>query len=139
MSVNKVILIGNVGSDPEVRSLQGGAKVATFRIATSERFKDRNGETRENTEWHSIVVWGKQAEFVENYVKKGLQLYVEGKLTARQWTDQSGSKHQVTEVKCESIQLLSKKETSQRPDSASNSAGGRPYSSPDMPDDDIPF
>ena len=104
MSLNKVMLIGNVGKDPEVRYLEGnspagqGRKVATFTLATSERFKDRSGETRENTEWHNIVVWGQQADVVERFVKKGTQLYVEGRIRTRSWTDQSGAKRYTTEI-----------------------------------------
>lgn len=110
MSVNKVILLGNVGSDPEIRNLQGGAKVATVKLATSEKYKDRNGESHEQTEWHTVVVWNKPAEFVEKYVKKGSSVYVEGKLTTRQWQDQAGQKRYSTEVKCDNIQLVGKKE-----------------------------
>lgn len=110
MSVNKVILLGNVGSDPEIRNLQGGAKVATVRLATSEKYKDRNGESHEQTEWHTVVVWNKPAEFVEKYVKKGSSVYVEGKLATRQWQDQAGQKRYSTEVKCDNIQLVGKKE-----------------------------
>ena len=112
MSLNKVMLIGNVGKDPEVRYLEGnspagqGRKVATFTLATSERFKDRSGETRENTEWHNIVVWGQQADVVERFVKKGTQLYVEGRIRTRSWTDQSGAKRYTTEINVDTLQLL---------------------------------
>ena len=102
MSLNKVMLIGNVGKDPEVRYLDGnspagqGRKVASFTLATSERYRDRSGEVRENTEWHNVVVWGQSADIVERYVKKGTQLYVEGRLRTRSWTDQSGAKRYTT-------------------------------------------
>ena len=116
MSVNKVFLLGNVGSDPEVRSIMGGAKVATLRIATGERYKDRSGETHENTEWHTVTVWNQPAEFVEKYVFKGSQVFVEGKLTTRSWSDESGKKRYATEVKADRIQLIGRKERPQEED-----------------------
>ena len=126
MALNKVMLIGNVGNDPEVRYLESNpqnpatnAKVASFRLATTERFRDRNGELRENTEWHSIVVWRNNADIVEKYVHKGSQVYIEGKLRTRQWTDQTGNKRYTTEVIADSIQLLGK-----RPDGDQQQPGG---------------
>jgi len=111
--LNKVQLIGNVGSDPEVRYLdqnnQGNAKVASFRLATTERYKDRNGEQQSKTEWHSLVAWNNRADFIEKYVKKGANLYVEGKLTTRQWTDQQGNKRYTTEITLENVQMLDKR------------------------------
>ena len=117
MALNKVMLIGNVGNDPEIRYLdstnpqspQGNAKVASFRLATTERFRDRNGETRENTEWHSIVAWSSNADLVEKFVHKGSQIYIEGKLRTRQWTDQTGAKRFTTEIQADNIQLLGKR------------------------------
>ena len=117
MALNKVMLIGNVGNDPEIRYLdstnpqspQGNAKVASFRLATTERFRDRSGETRENTEWHSIVAWRSNADLVEKFVHKGSQIYVEGKLRTRQWTDQTGAKRFTTEIQADNIQLLGKR------------------------------
>ena len=114
MSLNKVMLIGNVGNDPEVRYLDNqnpgaNARVARFRLATNERFKDRSGEVRENTEWHSIVAWRSSAEFVEGNVKKGSQVYIEGKLRNRQWTDQTGATRYSTEIEATNIQLLGKR------------------------------
>ncbi len=116
MSLNKVMLIGNVGKDPEVRYLDGNnnpnsgnAKVATFPLATTERFRDRNGELRENTEWHNIVAWRNSADVVEKYVRKGTQLYIEGKLRTRSWTDQTGNKKYTTEITVDSLQLLGRK------------------------------
>ena len=126
MSLNKVMLIGNVGNDPEVRYLesnpqnpQANAKVASFRLATTERYRDRNGETRENTEWHNIVVWRNNADVVEKFVHKGSQIYIEGKLRTRQWTDPTGNKRYTTEVVADSIQLLGK-----RQDGDQNQQGG---------------
>ncbi len=103
------MLIGNVGGDPNVRYLEGNAKVASFTLATTERYKDRSGEQRENTEWHNIVAWRSTADVVENYVKKGTQLYIEGKIRTRNYTDQSGVKKYVTEIVADSIQLLGKR------------------------------
>ena len=110
------MLIGNVGRDPEVRYLEGnnpggqGRKVATFTLATSERFRDRSGETRENTEWHNIVAWGQPADVCERFVHKGTQLYIEGRLRTRQWTDQTGNKRYTTEIIGDVMQLLGRRQ-----------------------------
>ena len=127
MALNKVMLIGNVGNDPEIRYLdsnpqspQGNAKVASFRLATTERYRDRNGETRENTEWHNIVAWRSNADLVEKFVHKGSQIYIEGKLRTRQWTDQTGNKRFTTEVQADNIQLLGK-----RPDAPQGGQGAQ--------------
>ena len=116
MSLNKVMLIGNVGRDPEVRYLDGNnnpgsgsTKVATFTLATTERYRDRNGELRENTEWHNIVAWRNSADVAEKYIRKGTQLYIEGKLRTRSWTDQTGNKRYTTEVTVDNLQLLGRK------------------------------
>ena len=106
------MLIGNVGRDPEVRYLDGNsgqAKVATFTLATTDRYRDRNGETRENTEWHNIVAWRNTAEVVEKYVKKGTQVYIEGRIRTRSWDDQTGNKRYTTEIIADTLQLLGKK------------------------------
>ena len=110
--INKVILIGNVGQDPEVRytgDASNGAKVATVRLATTERYRDRSGNLQEHTEWHSVVVWRNQADVVEKYVKKGTQLYIEGRLRTRSWDDQNGNKRYVTEIVADTLQLLGRK------------------------------
>ena len=109
MSLNKVMLIGNVGTDPEVRYLDGNTKVAQFRLATTERYKDRSGETRENTEWHSIVAWRQSADVAERFIRKGTQIYVEGRLRTRTWTDQQGVQHSRTEINVDSLQLLGRR------------------------------
>lgn len=115
MSLNKVLLIGNVGRDPEVRYLEGGAgsqpvKVATIRLATSDRFYDRSlQETRELTEWHSVVAWRGVADQVERAVRKGYLVLVEGKLRTRSWTDRSGVKRYATEVQADLVQVLDNK------------------------------
>jgi single-strand DNA-binding protein len=105
-SVNKVILIGNLGRDPEVRYTAGGTPVANFSMATSERWTDASGDRKERTEWHKIVVWGKQAEIVGEYLRKGKQVYVEGSLQTREWTDRDGNKRYTTEVKALRVQML---------------------------------
>ena len=113
--LNKVLLIGNVGQDPEVRYLDGNngnggnAKVATIRLATSERYRDRNGEQRENTEWHSVVAWRNLADLAENFIKKGTQIDVEGKIRSREYTDQTGAKRYRTEIIADNIQLLGRR------------------------------
>ena len=118
MSLNKVMLIGNVGRDPEIRYLEGnsqggGTKVATFTLATTERYRDRNGELRENTEWHNIVAWRQTADVVERFVKKGTQLYIEGRLRTRSYTDQQGIKKYTTEINADNLQLLGRRQDDQ--------------------------
>ena len=124
--INKVILIGNVGQDPEVRYTgdpNNGAKVATIRLATTERYKDRNGNLQEHTEWHSVVVWRNTAEVVEKYVRKGTQLYIEGKIRTRSWDDQNGNKRYATEIMADTLQLLGRRQDNQ----GSNQGYGQPY------------
>ena len=122
--INKVILIGNVGQDPEVRytgDVNNGAKVATLRIATTERYRDRNGNLQEHTEWHSVVVWRNQADVVEKYVKKGSQLYIEGRIRTRSWDDQNGNKKYATDIVADTLQLLGR-----RPENAGQQGYGAP-------------
>ena len=105
--LNKVMLIGNLGRDPEIKMTPSGQKVATFSIATTERYTDRNGQKQEKTEWHNIVAWRKLAEIIERYVKKGSSIYIEGKLTTRSWDDpQSGQKRYKTEIVANQMQML---------------------------------
>jgi len=104
--VNKVILIGNLGSDPTVRYTPQGTAVANFNIATSERFTNKGGEKEERTEWHRIVAWGKLAEICQQYLKKGKQVYIEGRLQTRQWEDQQGQKRSTTEVVANNMTML---------------------------------
>jgi single-strand DNA-binding protein len=106
MSVNKVILVGNLGKDPEVRYTQTGSAVANFSIATSEQWNDRDGKRQERTEWHNIVVWGKQAESCGQYLAKGRQVYVEGSIRTRSYDDKTGTKRYVTEIVAQRIQFL---------------------------------
>ena len=104
--VNKVILIGNLGADPEVRFTPGGQAVANFRIATSESWTDKNGQKQERTEWHRIVVWGKLAELCGEYLKKGRQCFIEGRLQTREWQDKEGKKNYTTEVVASGVTFL---------------------------------
>jgi single-strand DNA-binding protein len=149
MSVNRVILVGHVGST-EIKSFDGQngpRKCATFSLATTERYKDRSGNIVNNTEWHNIVSWN-HAELCEKYVQKGSQLYIEGKLRTRSWEDKSGNKRYVTEIMADSLQLLGKKENSQgeqtqqqapvqqRPQQHQTTA--MPYPTETV-DDDLPF
>jgi single-strand DNA-binding protein len=105
-SVNKVILIGNLGKDPEVRFTPGGQAVANFSIATSDSWTDKSGHKQERTEWHRIVVWGKLAELCGEYLKKGRQCYIEGRLQTREWNDKEGRKNYTTEVVASSVTFL---------------------------------
>lgn len=106
MSINKVILIGRLGQNPEIRHTPSGSAVANFSIATSESWNDKSGQKQERTEWHRIVVWGKQAELCQQYLSKGRQVYIEGKLQTRQWQDKDGQTKYTTEVHAQSIQFL---------------------------------
>jgi len=105
-SVNKVILIGNLGSDPEVRHTQGGQTVANFNVATNERWTSKDGERNERTEWHRIVVWGKLAEICEQYLRKGSPVFLEGRLQTRQWDDRDGNRRYTTEIVVQNMQML---------------------------------
>ncbi|MFT7692656.1 MAG: single-strand DNA-binding protein [Candidatus Latescibacterota bacterium] len=108
--VNKVILIGNLGGDPEVRFTPDGTAVANFSLATSESWKDRSGERQERTEWHRLVLWRQLAEIAKNYLRKGSKIYVEGKLQTRSWDDQSGQKRYTTEVVVNEMEMLDSRE-----------------------------
>ena len=105
-SVNKVILVGNLGADPELRYTNTGTAVANLRIATNEQWTDKNGERQSRTEWHNIVAWGKLGEICGKYLKKGRSIYVEGRLQTRTWDDQSGQKRYTTEVVAQVMQML---------------------------------
>lgn len=113
MSLNKVMLIGNIGRDPEVKTLDGSngsQKVATFTLATGEKYKDRNGELQEKTEWHNIVAWRNVADICEKYIRKGMQVYIEGRLRTRSWQDKDGNTRYTTEIMADNLQMLGKKE-----------------------------
>jgi single-strand DNA-binding protein len=143
-SVNKVIIVGNVGRDPETRYMPSGDAVTNISVATSDRYKDKQtGEMKENTEWHRIAFFGKLAEIAGQYLKKGSQVYVEGRLRTRKWTDQSGQEKYSTEIIADSMQMLGARMA------GSGDAGDRPMSPESTPsqapgglgamDDDIPF
>jgi single-strand DNA-binding protein len=105
-SVNKAILVGNLGRDAEMRFTAGGTPVATVSLATTERFTDREGQKREDTQWHRIVIWGKTAESLHEYLTKGKQIYVEGRIQTREWTDKEGKQNKTTEIRADRIVLL---------------------------------
>jgi len=137
-SVNKVILIGHLGSDPEVRFTPGGQAVANFNIATNESWKDKNGQDQDRTEWHRIVVWGKLAELCKEYLSKGRQVYVEGRLQTREWSDKEGVKRYTTEVIATTIQFLGGAGGGERKAFGESKTTSQPSSA--MPlDDEIPF
>lgn len=123
--VNKVILIGNLGADPEVRFTPGGQAVANFRIATSESWNDKNGQKQERTEWHRIVVWGKLAELCGEYLKKGRQCYVEGRLQTREWTDKENRKNYTTEVVANAVTFLGGRDAGDGMGGGGGGGGGR--------------
>jgi len=104
--VNKVIVVGRLGADPEVKTVTGGQNVARLSVATSENWTDKQGQKQERTEWHRIVVWGKLAELCGKYLSKGRQVYVEGRLQTRQWEDQQGQKRYTTEIVANTVQFL---------------------------------
>lgn len=144
MSLNKAMIIGNLGSDPELRYTQSGQPVANFNIATNERWTDKSGAQQERTEWHKVVVWGKQAENCDKYLSKGRQVFVEGRIQTRDWEDRDGNKRYTTEIVAQTVQFLS----------GGSGGGGGNYSGPpaqdsgpsaeenfdqSFNDDDIPF
>jgi single-strand DNA-binding protein len=106
-SVNKVILVGNLGRDPELRYTQGGSAVTNFTLATNEKWRDKDGNNQERTEWHRIVVWGRSAENCAQYLQKGSTVFIEGRLQTREWEDKEGHKRNTTEINALSVQFLS--------------------------------
>lgn len=154
-SVNKVILVGNLGKDPEVRYAPSGDAIANVTLATTENWKDKNGEKQEKTEWHRVSFFGKTAEVVGQYLKKGSQVYVEGRIQTRKWTDKEGQERYTTEIVADKMQMLgsrggsasmdndggeSRRPAAARPAAASNSPANKSSgSSFDDMEDDIPF
>lgn len=133
MSVNKVIIVGNVGREVELRHTPSGVAVARFSVATNERWKDKDGNRQEHTEWHTVVAWGKLAEFCQQYVSKGRQVYVEGSLRTRTYDDDKGNRRYFTEIRAQTIQLLGRRE---------GATEGGVEEAPEMPpevEDDVPF
>ena len=139
-SVNKVILVGNLGRDAEVRFTPSGAPVASFSIATTENWTSKDGQKQEQTEWHRIVLWGKTAETLQPYLTKGKQIYLEGRLQTRQW-EKDGQKHYTTEVKADKVVLLGGGRGGERGDRGDGGGYGEPMGQPAaaITDDDIPF
>jgi single-strand DNA-binding protein len=153
MSINKVILIGRLGQNPEIRYTPAGVPVTNFSVATNEKYKDRMGALKESTEWHKIVAWGKTAEIIHQYLTKGSQVFIEGKLQTRQWKDKDSSDRYTTEIVCNSVQFLdsggkeNKQEAAQKPsfspgyfnDEYTTTIAGMPGGPPEPRQDDIPF
>jgi single-strand DNA-binding protein len=140
MGINKVILIGNVGKDPEVRHLDSGVTVASFSLATSETYRNKEGQKVTNTEWHNIVVWRGLAEVAEKYVKKGNPLYIEGKIRTRSWDDKDGNKRYTTEIVADNMQMLGSKQSNED-NAASQTENAPDVDIENMPaeEDDLPF
>jgi single-strand DNA-binding protein len=148
-SVNKVILIGHLGADPEVRYTPSGTPVANFRIATGESWTDKQGQRQERTEWHRIVAWNKTAELVGEYLSKGRQVYIEGRLQTRQWDDRDGNKRYTTEIVANQVTFLGgrgergrDRDGGVQSSSQSNGQSGGndfDYGPPPLNDDNIPF
>ncbi|TMG91851.1 MAG: single-stranded DNA-binding protein [Betaproteobacteria bacterium] len=152
-SVNKVILVGNLGRDPETRYTTSGDAVTNIRVATTDTWKDKNGEKQERTEWHTVVFFGRQAEIAGEYLKKGRQVYVEGRLQTRKWQDKEGQDRYTTEIVADRMQMLGSREgsgapvaaePSERASTAEPRAGAKGGAAPakknvDELDDDIPF
>jgi len=150
-SVNKVILIGRLGKDPEVKYTPSGAPVAKFSLATDEAFKDRSGEQQKRTEWHNIIAWNKLAEICGQYLTKGKQVYIEGSIRSRQWEDQAGNKRTAYEIIARTMQMLGSKADSERTAAATAVAPAaerppvekppapEPPAEPEITDEDVPF
>lgn len=144
MSLNKVQLIGYTAKPADIRVV-GESKVASFSLATTEKYRGKDGNTVENTEWHNVVIWGKLAEVAEKYIQKGTLLYVEGKLKTEKYTDKDGIERFTTKVRADSLQLLGGKPDTQSQPAQSQPASENRYGSTpmstvdDMPDDDLPF
>ncbi len=139
-SVNKAILIGNLGADPELKYTPSGAAVANFNIATTEKWKDKDGQMQESTQWHRIVLWRRQAEIAKEYLKKGSQVYIEGRIETRSYEDKDGVKRYITEISGQRMQFLGS-----RSDSGGSRNNGQSEPPPAPPagagadDDDLPF
>lgn len=142
-SVNKVILVGNLGRDAELKYTPGGAPVAKVSLATTEVWNDKNGQRQEKTEWHSIDIWGKQAESLSEYLVKGKQVYVEGRLQTREWQDKDGNKRKTTDIRADRIVLLggggSGRGTYTRAAEPSEAGEGQHEPATELTEDDIPF
>lgn len=141
-SLNKAMIIGRLGQDPEVRYTQSNTAVATLNVATTERYKDRNGEQQENTEWHRVVAWGRLAEICQEYLKKGSLVYFEGPIQTNEWEDKDGQKRYTTEIKALNMQMLDSRSGGSDGPSSNNkpvAASTKIEDSFDEMDDDLPF
>ena len=130
-----LILVGNLGRDPEMRYTPSGQAVATFSLATNRKWKDKEGQMQDQTEWHNIVAWGRQAEIAKEYLKKGSPLFVEGRIQYRTYNDREGNKRFITEIVAQSVQMLGRKGAEAAPDMPEETAAEAPPSS----DEEIPF
>ena len=158
MSVNRVMLVGRLGRDPETRYTGSGQAVANFSVATDESYKDRNGERQKRTEWHKIVVWGKQAEIAQQYLKKGSLVFIEGRIQSREWQDKEGQKRTSFEIVANTFRMLGGRAEAaaagagamgagaprasddfEQPAPPEESYGGGPAGGPEISDEDIPF
>ena len=137
--LNKVILIGNLGADPELRYTQNGNQVASFSVATSERWKGQDGKAQESTEWHRIVAWGKLAEICGQYLRKGSRVYVEGKLQSRKWRDQGGVERAITEVIARDMEMLDTRNTAPAPQQSEPGQAWNPQPQRMVPEEPVPF
>ena len=140
--INKVILIGNLGADPEIKFTQNGAPVATFTVATTEKWKDKDGQVQEQTEWHRIVAWQRLAEICGEYLAKGSRVYIEGKLQTRKWKDQSDNDRYTTEIVAREMKMLSPKgikSGGQSSPGPEGHDGGDSYPEPPPMGEDVPF
>ncbi|HYC55470.1 MAG TPA: single-stranded DNA-binding protein [Candidatus Binatia bacterium] len=142
-SLNKVMILGNLGQDPELRNTSGGKAVTTLRVATNESWMDASGQRQERTEWHSVVVWGRQAENCKQYLSKGRSVFVEGRLQTRKWTDNSGAERYMTEIVADRVQFIGGGAGGDRAERGDRADRGGGMGMNDMPpppqDDDIPF
>lgn len=139
MSVNKAILIGNLGKDPDLRYTPAGKAVATFSLATSERWTNQEGQKQENTTWHNIVAWGKQAEVMKEYLHKGKQVYIEGRIHNRSYDDKEGNKKYISEVVVQNFTFLGSRDSAAKGTTAASTEESAPQTVPDVPEDDLPF
>ena len=137
-SLNRVMLIGNLGQDPDLKYTPTGKAVANFTIATTARWKDKDGQNQERTEWHRIVLWGRQAEIAKDYLRKGKQIYLEGRLQTRNYDDKDGNKKWITEIVCDRFLMLGRKEETGAEEFPSGAEAASPSGAPSA-DDDLPF
>ena len=138
-SVNKVILVGNLGKDPEVKKFDSGIKNASFSLATTEKFKNKAGEMVSNTEWHNIVVWGTLSDVAEKYLKKGSQIYLEGKIKTSSWDDKSGAKRYKTEIYADNFTMLGVKDVQSNEPKKEYAKQQELSHNPDIDDNELPF